>query len=116
MGHLRRDVSLGLLGVTVSETYGGAGYVSYGLVAREVERVSSGYRSMMSVQSSLVMYLIETYGSDTQKKKYLAKLALGEWVGCFGLTEPDAGSDPACMKTRTKSSPLQQSIRPAMTD
>jgi len=96
--------SLGLLGVTVSDDYGGAGagYVSYGLVAREVERVDSGYRSMMSVQSSLVMYPIEAYGSEAQKKKYLPKLATGEWVGCFGLTEPDAGSDPAGMKTRAE--------------
>ncbi len=95
---------LGLLGVTVSDEYGGAGagYVSYGLVAREVERVDSGYRSMMSVQSSLVMYPIEAYGSEAQKKKYLPKLATGEWVGCFGLTEPDAGSDPAGMKTRAE--------------
>ena len=94
----------GLLGVTVSDTYGGvgAGYVSYGLVAREVERIDSGYRSMMSVQSSLVMYPIEAYGSEAQKQKYLPKLASGEWIGCFGLTEPDAGSDPAGMKTRAK--------------
>ncbi len=93
---------LGLLGSTVAEEYGGVGanYVTYGLVAREVERVDSGYRSMMSVQSSLVMFPIETYGSEAQKKKYLPKLATGEWVGCFGLTEPDAGSDPAGMKTR----------------
>ena len=96
--------ALGLLGVTVSDDYGGAGagYVSYGLVAREVERVDSGYRSMMSVQSSLVMYPIEAYGSEDQKRKYLPKLASGEWVGCFGLTEPDAGSDPAGMKTRAE--------------
>ncbi len=96
--------ALGLLGVTVDEAYGGAGagYVSYGLVAREVERVDSGYRSMMSVQSSLVMYPIEAYGSEEQKLKYLPKLATGEWVGCFGLTEPDAGSDPAGMKTRAE--------------
>ena len=96
--------ALGLLGVTVSDTYGGAGanYVSYGLVAREVERVDSGYRSMMSVQSSLVMYPIEAYGSEAQKLKYLPKLATGEWVGCFGLTEPDAGSDPGGMKTRAE--------------
>ena len=94
----------GLLGVTVSEEYGGAGagYVSYGLVAREVERIDSGYRSMMSVQSSLVMYPIDAYGSEEQRKKYLPKLASGEWVGCFGLTEPDAGSDPGSMKTRAK--------------
>jgi len=95
---------LGLLGVTVSDQYGGAGanYVSYGLVAREVERVDSGYRSMMSVQSSLVIYPIEAYGSEAQKLKYLPKLASGEWVGCFGLTEPDAGSDPGGMKTRAE--------------
>ena len=94
----------GLLGVTVSEDLGGAGagYVSYGLVAREVERIDSGYRSMMSVQSSLVMYPIDAYGSEEQRRKYLPKLASGEWVGCFGLTEPDAGSDPGSMKTRAK--------------
>ena len=92
----------GLLGVTVPEQYGGVGasYVSYGLVAREVERIDSGYRSMMSVQSSLVMFPIYAYGSEAQKEKYLPKLASGEWIGCFGLTEPDAGSDPAGMKTR----------------
>ncbi len=91
----------GLLGVTVDEEYGGLGsnYVTYGLVAREVERVDSGYRSMMSVQSSLVMYPIEAYGSEEQKAKYLPKLASGELIGCFGLTEPDAGSDPGGMKT-----------------
>ena len=95
---------LGLLGVTVPEEYGcaGAGYVAYGLVAREVERVDSGYRSMNSVQSSLVMYPIYAYGSEEQRKKYLPKLGAGEWVGCFGLTEPDAGSDPAGMKTRAE--------------
>ncbi|WP_108676569.1 acyl-CoA dehydrogenase [Acuticoccus yangtzensis] len=93
---------LGLLGVTVPEEYGGVGasYVSYGLVAREVERVDSGYRSMMSVQSSLVMYPIYAYGDEAQRKKWLPKLASGEFVGCFGLTEPDAGSDPGGMKTR----------------
>jgi glutaryl-CoA dehydrogenase len=93
---------MGLLGVTTPEEYGGlgSGYVSYGLVAREVERVDSGYRSMMSVQSSLVMYPIYAYGSEEQRQKYLPKLASGEWIGCFGLTEPDAGSDPAGMKTR----------------
>ena len=93
---------LGLLGCTVPEEYGGAGlgYVAYGRVAREVERVDSGYRSMMSVQSSLVMYPIYAYGTEEQRKKYLPKLASGEWIGCFGLTEPDAGSDPAGMKTR----------------
>ncbi len=95
---------MGLLGITVPEEYGGlgAGYVSYGLVAREVERVDSGYRSMMSVQSSLVMYPIYAYGSEEQRKKYLPKLATGEWIGCFGLTEPDAGSDPGGMKTVAK--------------
>ena len=94
--------ALGLLGPTISEEYGGVGasYVAYGLVAREVERVDSGYRSMMSVQSSLVMYPIYAYGSEAQKRKYLPKLASGEWIGCFGLTEPDAGSDPGGMKTR----------------
>ncbi|WP_193164454.1 acyl-CoA dehydrogenase [Microbulbifer hainanensis] len=94
---------LGLLGSTI-EGYGCAGlnYVSYGLVAREVERVDSGYRSAMSVQSSLVMYPISAYGSEAQKEKYLPKLATGEWIGCFGLTEPDAGSDPGGMKTRAK--------------
>ncbi len=93
---------MGLLGVTIPEEYGGlgAGYVTYGLVAREIERVDSGYRSMMSVQSSLVMYPIHAYGSEAQKRKYLPKLATGEFIGCFGLTEPDAGSDPGGMKTR----------------
>ena len=96
--------AMGLLGTTIPEEYGGlgAGYVSYGLVAREVERVDSGYRSMMSVQSSLVMYPIYAYGSEEQRKRYLPKLASGEWIGCFGLTEPDAGSDPAGMKTRAE--------------
>ena len=95
---------LGLLGVTIPEQYGGAGlnYVAYGLVAREVERVDSGYRSMLSVQSSLVMVPINEFGSEEQKKKYLPKLATGEWIGCFGLTEPDHGSDPASMVTRAK--------------
>jgi len=95
---------LGLLGVTIPEEYGcaGASYVAYGLVAREVERVDSGYRSMMSVQSSLVMYPIYAYGTEEQRRKYLPKLASGEFVGCFGLTEPDAGSDPAGMKTRAE--------------
>lgn len=94
----------GLLGVTLPEEYGAAnaGYVAYGLVAREVERVDSGYRSMMSVQSSLVMYPIYAYGSDEQRKKYLPGLVSGELIGCFGLTEPDAGSDPAGMKTRAE--------------
>lgn len=92
----------GLLGVTVPEEYGGIGasYVAYGLVAREVERVDSGFRSMMSVQSSLVMYPIYAYGNEEQRRKYLPRLASGEWIGCFGLTEPDAGSDPGSMKTR----------------
>lgn len=94
----------GLLGATLPETYGGAGasYVAYGLIAREVERVDSGYRSMMSVQSSLVMYPIHAYGSEAQRQKYLPKLASGEWIGCFGLTEPDAGSDPASMRTTAR--------------
>jgi len=95
---------MGLLGSTIPEEYGGigAGYVAYGLVAREIERVDSGYRSMMSVQSSLVMYPIYAYGTEEQRQKYLPKLAAGEWIGCFGLTEPDAGSDPAGMKTRAE--------------
>lgn len=93
--------ALGLLGATIPEEFGGAGasYVAYGLIAREIERVDSGYRSMMSVQSSLVMYPILAYGSDAQKQRYLPKLAAGEWIGCFGLTEPDAGSDPGAMRT-----------------
>jgi glutaryl-CoA dehydrogenase len=105
--HFDREImsemgALGLLGATIPEEYGGAGlgYVSYGLVAREVERVDSGYRSAMSVQSSLVMHPINAYGTEEQKRKYLPKLATGEWVGCFGLTEPDAGSDPGGMRTR----------------
>ncbi len=95
---------MGLLGVTIPEEYGGlgAGYVAYGLVAREIERVDSGYRSMMSVQSSLVMYPIYAYGTEEQRQKYLPKLASGTWIGCFGLTEPDAGSDPAGMKTTAR--------------
>ena len=99
--------ALGLLGVTIPEAYGGSGlnYVCYGLVAREVERVDSGYRSMMSVQSSLVMVPINDFGTEAQKQKYLPKLATGEWVGCFGLTEPDHGSDPGSMVTRAKAVP-----------
>jgi glutaryl-CoA dehydrogenase len=98
---------LGLLGVTLPDTYGGAdaSYVAYGLVAREIERVDSGYRSMMSVQSSLVMYPIYAYGDERQRQAYLPKLASGEFVGCFGLTEPDAGSDPGGMKTRAEKIP-----------
>ncbi|OYY63092.1 acyl-CoA dehydrogenase [Sphingomonas sp. 28-62-11] len=94
--------ALGLLGPTVPEEYGGVGasYVAYGLVAREVERIDSGYRSMMSVQSSLVMYPIHAFGSEEQKRKFLPKLATGEFIGCFGLTEPDAGSDPGGMTTK----------------
>ncbi|MGI9485043.1 MAG: acyl-CoA dehydrogenase [Geminicoccaceae bacterium] len=94
----------GLLGATLPEAYGGvsAGYISYGLIAREIERVDSGYRSMMSVQSSLVMYPIYAYGSEEQRQRYLPRLAAGEWIGCFGLTEADAGSDPASMKTRAE--------------
>jgi glutaryl-CoA dehydrogenase len=96
---------LGLLGSTLPPEFGGAGlnYVCYGLIAREVERVDSGYRSMMSVQSSLVMHPIHAYGSAAQRQKYLPKLATGEWVGCFGLTEPDHGSDPGSMITRARS-------------
>ncbi len=102
-GLMREMGELGLLGPTI-EGYGcsGVGYVAYGLVAREVERVDSGYRSAMSVQSSLVMHPINKFGTEAQKQKYLPKLATGEWIGCFGLTEPDAGSDPASMKTRAK--------------
>ncbi|WP_448663917.1 acyl-CoA dehydrogenase [Sphingomonas sp. CJ20] len=96
--------ALGLLGPTIPEEYGGVGasYVAYGLIAREVERVDSGYRSMMSVQSSLVMYPIHAFGSEEQKARYLPRLASGEWIGCFGLTEPDAGSDPGGMRTRAR--------------
>jgi glutaryl-CoA dehydrogenase len=96
--------SLGMLGPTIPTQYGGAGlsYVSYGLIAREVERVDSGYRSMMSVQSSLVMLPIYEFGTEAQRQKYLPKLASGEWIGCFGLTEPDHGSDPGSMVTRAK--------------
>ena len=96
--------SLGMLGPTIPTQYGGAGlsYVSYGLIAREVERVDSGYRSMMSVQSSLVMLPIYEFGTEVQRQKYLPKLASGEWIGCFGLTEPDHGSDPGSMVTRAK--------------
>src|SRR5271169_5021414 len=98
---------LGLIGITLPEEYGcaNASYVAYGLVAREIERVDSGYRSMNSVQSSLVMHPIYAYGDENQRKKYLPKLASGEWVGCFGLTEPDAGSDPGGMKTRAEKIP-----------
>src|SRR6202043_3720274 len=96
----------GLLGVTVPDRYGGSGasHVAYGLTAREIERVDSGYRSMMSVQSSLVIYPILSYGSEAQKDKYLPKLVSGEWIGCFGLTEPNAGSDPGAIKTRAEKS------------
>lgn len=112
--HEKMDVSIfpemgamGLLGPTIPEQYGGAGlsYVSYGLIAREIERVDSGYRSMMSVQSSLVMVPIHDFGSEAQKQKYLPKLASGEWIGCFGLTEPDHGSDPGSMVTHAVTVP-----------
>jgi len=95
---------LGLLGPTLPEKYGGSGvnYVSYGLIAREIERIDSGYRSAMSVQSSLVIHPIHSYGTEEQKSKYLPKLLSGEWVGCFGLTEPNSGSDPASMSTRAE--------------
>ncbi|MEY3352670.1 MAG: hypothetical protein RL533_980, partial [Pseudomonadota bacterium] len=98
---------LGLLGITIPEEYGGASlnYVSYGLIAREIERVDSGYRSMMSVQSSLVMVPIYEFGSEAQRQKYLPKLATGEWIGCFGLTEPNYGSDAGGMITRAKKVP-----------
>ncbi|CDM25040.1 acyl-CoA dehydrogenase [Castellaniella defragrans] len=108
---------LGLLGATIPEQYGGAGmnYVCYGLIAREVERVDSGYRSMMSVQSSLVMVPIDAFGTAAQKEKYLPKLASGEWIGCFGLTEPDHGSDPGSMATRAKKVPGGYSLTGAKT-
>lgn len=98
---------LGLLGPTIPEAYGGAGlnYVCYGLIAREVERVDSGYRSMMSVQSSLVMVPINAFGNEATRQKYLPKLASGEWIGCFGLTEPNHGSDPGSMVTRARKVP-----------
>ncbi|MES2906185.1 MAG: acyl-CoA dehydrogenase [Pseudomonadota bacterium] len=101
---MREMGALGLLGPTLPPQYGGAGasYVAYGLIAREIERVDSGYRSAMSVQSSLVMYPIYAYGDENHRKKYLPKLASGEFIGCFGLTEPDAGSDPASMRTRAE--------------
>jgi glutaryl-CoA dehydrogenase len=103
-GIFREMGQMGLLGTTIPEEYGGLGanYTTYGLVAREIERVDSGYRSMMSVQSSLVMYPIYAYGSEEQRQKYLPGLASGKLIGCFGLTEPDAGSDPAAMKTRAE--------------
>jgi len=101
---LRMMGELGLLGSTLPQEYGGSevNYVTYGLIAREIERVDSGYRSMMSVQSSLVMHPIYTYGSESQRQKFLPSLASGEWIGCFGLTEPDAGSDPGSMRTRAE--------------
>ncbi|MFI4983220.1 MAG: acyl-CoA dehydrogenase, partial [Nevskiales bacterium] len=112
--HERTDLAIfremgeiGLLGATIPQEYGGAGlnYVSYGLIAREIERVDSGYRSMMSVQSSLVMVPIHVFGSEAQRQKYLPRLARGEWIGCFGLTEPDHGSDPGSMVTRARAAP-----------
>jgi glutaryl-CoA dehydrogenase len=106
-GIFREMGELGLLGPNIPSEYGGAGlnYVCYGLIAREVERVDSGYRSMMSVQSSLVMFPIYSYGTEAQRKKYLPKLATGEWIGCFGLTEPNHGSDPGSMITRAHAAP-----------
>ena len=103
-GMLPEMGKLGLLGPTIPEQYGGAGlgYVSYGLITRELERVDSGYRSSMSVQSSLVMYPIYAYGTEAQRRKYLPRLATGETIGCFGLTEPDHGSDPGSMVTRAE--------------
>ena len=112
--HERTDLAIfremgeaGLLGATIPQTYGGAGvnYVSYGLIAREIERVDSGYRSMMSVQSSLVMFPIHEFGTEAQRQKFLSRLARGEWIGCFGLTEPNHGSDPGGMITRARSVP-----------
>lgn len=102
---------LGLLGPTTPEEYGGAGlgYVAYGLIARELERVDSGYRSTMSVQSSLVMYPIYAYGTEAQRRKYLPKLAKAELIGCFGLTEPDHGSDPGSMATKAEKVPAATS-------
>ena len=104
---MREFGEMGLLGITIPETYGGAGlgYVAYGLAAREVERVDSGYRSAMSVQSSLVMHPIYAFGSEEQRRRFLPKLATGEMIGCFGLTEPDHGSDPGSMVTRAKAAP-----------
>src|ERR1700748_1401014 len=101
---IREMGELGLLGSPIPEEYGGAGlgYVAYGLIAREIERVDSGYRSAMSVQSSLVMHPIYAYGTEAQRMKYLPKLASGEMIGCFGLTEPDHGSDPGSMVTRAE--------------
>jgi len=108
---------LGLLGATLPAEYGGSGlnYVCYGLIAREIERVDSGYRSMMSVQSSLVMFPIFSYGSEAQRRKYLPRLATGEWIGCFGLTEPNHGSDPGSMVTRARSVPGGFSLSGAKT-
>lgn len=113
----RKMGEAGLLGVTLPEKYGAAGanYVSYGLVAREIERIDSGYRSMMSVQSSLVIFPIYTYGSEEQKDKYLPGLVSGELIGCFGLTEPDAGSDPGSMKTRAVKTANGYKLRGAKT-
>ncbi|NOT41594.1 MAG: acyl-CoA dehydrogenase, partial [Alphaproteobacteria bacterium] len=104
---MREMGEMGLLGITIPETYGGAGlgYVAYGLAAREVERVDSGYRSAMSVQSSLVMHPIYKFGNEEQRRRFLPKLATGEMIGCFGLTEPDHGSDPGSMITRAKTAP-----------
>jgi glutaryl-CoA dehydrogenase len=108
---------LGLLGPTIPEEYGGAGlgYVAYGLITREIERVDSGYRSTLSVQSSLVMYPIFAYGTEAQRKKYLPKLASGEMVGCFGLTEPDHGSDPGSMATCAALPLVIQRLTPLIT-
>ncbi|MEQ1865405.1 MAG: acyl-CoA dehydrogenase family protein, partial [Micropepsaceae bacterium] len=104
---MREMGEMGLLGITIPETYGGAGlgYVAYGVAAREIERVDSGYRSAMSVQSSLVMHPIYKFGSEEQRRRFLPKLATGEMIGCFGLTEPDHGSDPGSMITRAKTAP-----------
>ena len=117
LGVFREMGEIGLLGPTIPEAYGGASlnYVSYGLIAREVERVDPGYRSMMSVQSSLVMVPIDEVGNEATKQKYLPKLATGEWIGCFGLTEPNHGSDPGSMVTRAKKVPGGYSLSGAKT-
>lgn len=114
---MRELGEMGFLGMMTAEKYGGSGlnYVAYGLVAREIERVDSGYRSAMSVQNSLVMHPIEFWGSEAQKEKYLPKLARAELIGCFGLTEPDAGSDPGSMKTRAKKTPHGYELNGAKT-
>jgi glutaryl-CoA dehydrogenase len=116
-GVMRQMGALGLLGPTIPQDYGGAGlgYVAYGLAAREIERIDSGYRSAMSVQSSLVMHAIHAYGDEDQRRKYLPRLATGEWIGCFGLTEPEAGSDPQGMRTKAEETPAGYRLTGAKT-